>query len=186
MMDFKTREDALTNTPSDLCEGCKKQKGTNAKECDKCLDYLNYARMMISFGKEQDVSSIQAGAVVTLHHYLDVAKMDISQIYKFQKRLEALHAEVAAIYTSLKIKARIPNAEKAEKAKDFKKATDQQKLDNAPKADKKRLDARDKAIKALTDIGLSYEVAAASVDKRLKEQGKVTGLEGTVDSLKKG
>lgn len=186
MMDFKSRDDAMTNQATDLCEACQRHKGTNPKECDTCLTYLNYARMMISFGEKQDIPSVQAGAVVSLHHYLDVAKMDLGQIYQFQKRLEALHAEVAAIYTSLKIKARIPDSSKAEKAKDFKKAVDKQKVDSASKVDKKKLDSRDKAIQALMNVGLSYEVAAASVDKRLAEQGKVTGLEQTVDSLKNG
>src|SRR4051812_35139811 len=103
MMDFKDRPDILTNVVnSDNCPTCQRHKGSNARECDKCLEYLNAARMVIDFGYRQTVETVQAGAIVALHNWLDITKLDLAGIYLLQKKLEALSGDVAAIYTSLK------------------------------------------------------------------------------------
>lgn len=152
--------------------------GSRARECDKCLEYLNALRLFHRVHYEPDGSLDkelnQRMAADRVHKF--VHEMSLQEHFMYMKRFEAATAEVAFLYHQKIVKERIADPaglERKSSNQEFQKAVELQKLAQRPKKERVQLDSRDKAIRALMAVGVSEKDARESVDKPLREQGKV-------------
>ena len=155
--------------------------GTLCRECDACLEYLNACRTLIEirydFEGKLDKELNVKGGIARANGFTYAHEYNLQEMFVFMKRLEAITAEFSYLYSQKVIKERVPDPDVLRRKKDpqeFQKALAEQKLANRPAKERKHLSERDKAIAALTGVGLSLEDATASVDAKFKEQGKVT------------
>lgn len=159
--------------------------GSEPRTCDTCLSWLNAVRWAVIPMDKASTESNQNGAITNINHMLKIHEMSFEQVHLVMKRMEAATAEIATIYHTMKIKARIPDPTKEKKDKEFfVKGAKQQILDNAPKKEKKILTHREKAIEALVKSSkISYELASSIIDSQMAKMGAVSGLEPLQDSI---
>lgn len=155
--------------------------GEKARECDKCLEYLNACRtlMHVQYDNEGNLDKDlnQRSATFTAHRH--VHEFSLQQHFVFLKRLEAITAEVSYLYQQKIIKEKIADPAVIQRKKDYplelQKAIEKQKYDARPIKERKALDARGKAIAELMKAtGIPETIATTMIDEQLKKQGKVT------------
>lgn len=150
-------------------------KGDQPRECQICIDYLNYCRLMV----EPRTDSIASNQTVAMNYFDKlVPDMTLQEIFLYQKRFEALAAKASLIYSDQLVKDKIPNPKEIQerakrKDEDWKKAVEEQKNAQRPAKERKILSDRDKAIEAYVKVGIPKEAATAIVDQQMSEIGRV-------------
>lgn len=149
-------------------------KGSQAIQCQDCIDHLNWIRLMV---KPLDNMTIQQNQQAAMGRTLKfVGDMTLQELFIYQKMLEGMAAQCSLIYNQRLVKDKIADPlELKRQQEDWKAAERKQRLANAPTPVKKQLTARDKAIVSLMNVGLSRADAEKSVDSKFEEQGKATG-----------
>lgn len=157
-----------------VCESCKKSIGSNARECDECLSYLNRLRLSFTITEQLGITENQASAITGINHF--IKDFELNQIFLFQKRLEAATAEVMVIYHTKKVKEKIPDPKSAEKkGEEYAAAVKIQKFDQMSKKEKKVMSEKDKAIQALMNSGVTEAMATTIIESEFKKLGKFVG-----------
>lgn len=161
--------------------------GDLPSECDQCLKYLNSCKLLVEVTTAFDVASGEyildkdtnrsSGSARAFQH-LDflgkVHELNLEHLFMYVKRFEGIAAQFSIMYHTKIVKERVPDVKSLEKAEEFSEAVAAQRMTQRPKKEKKQLSERDRAIQVLTGVGVSLAAATAEVDKRFKEQGKVT------------
>ena len=163
------------------------EMGSLPRDCDQCLDYLNSCRLLVETSKLWDTdkktwildreNNRSQGSMMSNRHIEFISKvheLSLEHLFMYVKRFEGIAATFSIMYHTRIVKERVPDVKSAESAKEFSEAIAAQKYSQRPKKEKKALDERGKAIAALVAVGIPESVAIASVDSKLKEQGKVT------------
>lgn len=162
------------------CQTCNKPAGSNPRECDSCLEFLNASRMGLL---GHTVQGAQAHGVLWANKFQEVHKLSLTDLFIFQKQLETITAEILVIYHTEQVKKRIPDPKKIEQAvlsrpeswesQDSKLKSEKIIRDainsNRTKKERVVLSQRDKAIAGMVKIGMSREEAEAIVDKKGRE-----------------
>lgn len=151
----------------------KHQNGSKPHECLDCIDWLNWAALMILPRCDNSVESNQQVAI----NYATkmISQMDLQEVFYAMKRHEAIAAQFSVIYNERTLKGRVADPKELERrADDWKRAEKEMKDRNRPKAEKKMLSDYEKAIIQLTNVGVSEPDAISIVKERFAKQGKVT------------
>lgn len=136
------------------------------------FNILNACRLMLEPRRACSESTNVYDAECQLNSSHWVHEMSLEEKFLFLSRLESLAASMSYILSKdrERIKIELNKREKEHFAQAAKQARDT----NRPKAERHVLTLREKAIKALMAIpGMTEENAIASVDERLRAQGKV-------------
>lgn len=162
------------------------EMGSLPKECDQCLNYLNSCKLLVETSKvfssekqtyilDKENNRSQASQMCVRHmEFVEkVHELSLEHLFMYAKRFEGIAAQCSIMYHTRIVKERIPDIRSAEKSAEFAAAVSEQRLAQRPKKEKKQLSERDKAIAALTGVGIPLAAAIASVDEKFKEQGKV-------------
>lgn len=159
------------------CPDCRTLYGANATQCAKCLDWNNTCRLiaapiMLGASTAETLEYNVAKALENVQKFAH--EIDLETLFVFMKRIEAVAAGASLAYNQrTRVNSKLADPTGAEKAKDFSKALKEQTIANLPKKEKVLLDARGKAIKALTDLGIPSEIAEKQVDERMAQAGRV-------------
>lgn len=144
--------------------------GTMSVQCEDCLEYTNMCMTILLPDTSQSREANQQ-AVFQNSPYL-VKDLTLEEHYLFMRRLESLAANVGVLYQQRIHKERVPDIKRAEASIDYAASIKKQKDSQRPKKEQKLLSDRDKAIGALTKLGLDPEVAAKTVDKQMSKEGR--------------
>ena len=157
------------------------ETGDKPLECQDCLDYLNRCRTMLEPHKMHDGTwdkeiTMAATSAATFRFFEHIHEITLQEMYIYVKMTEALAAQVHFMYDKKLIKEKVSDPDILKGVKDpeeFKRSVAKQRLEQRPKKERKHLDDREKAIKALTELGIPLASAVTSVDEKFKAQGKV-------------
>lgn len=162
------------------CMGLEKphELGSEPRICDPCLNYLNSCRLLVQTSRnieDRTINSFSASHEANMHiHFIErVHELSLEDMYRYVKRFEAITATFSIMYHTRIVKERA-DPKVIQDSIGFSNAVKEQQLLQRPKKEKKQLDDREKAILALTSVGVPRVVAEKSVDEKFKEQGKVT------------
>lgn len=154
-------------------------KGDQPRDCQVCIDYLNYCRLMV----EPKTDSIASNQTVAMNYFDKlVCDMSLQEIFMYQKRFEALAAKASLIYSEQLIKDKIPNPKELKairaddskrKTEEWNKAVEDQKDAQRPPKERKILTDRDKAIAAYVKVGIGENEAIKIVDEQMAAIGRV-------------
>lgn len=146
-------------------------RGDNPRECQTCIDYMNWCRLMV----EPRTDSIASNQTVAVQWFEKmVPDMSLQEIFMYQKRFEALAARASLVYSDQLVKDKIPNPKEIErKAADWARAVEEQKDKNRPPKEKKILSDRDKAINAYVSVGIPLDQATKIVDEQMAAIGRI-------------
>jgi hypothetical protein len=147
--------------------------GTQPQICQECIDYLNWTRLMLMPRTDMPIAANQTAAGNYVRKF--VHQMDLQEVFYFQKRLEEMAASASLIYNEKLRENKISNPRTLEqKADDWAKAQKEMREKDRPKAEKKQLNAFEKAVQQLVAVGVEESSATEIVKERFAKQGKVT------------
>lgn len=155
--------------------------GTQTIECEDCAKWNNWCRLILTptpLGNtptKEKIEHNQRSAFEWVSKSKHVADMSLDELFIWMKKVEAIAAGASLAYNNRLIKNRVARPDDAERAIEFKDAVKKQKDENRPKKERVLLSDREKAIKALIDIGMDAVIAAKSVDERMASVGRNPG-----------
>lgn len=164
------------------CPSCSKLYGTNPIECDECLQYVNWSRLIVTpVGTDKDGNIGHALENTTKYidrFYPPPYSASLQDLFLFLKRMEAITAGASLAYSRRKVQERIPNPKDLESSEgEWNEAIKKQKDAQRPKKERVLLSDRDKGIKHLmTNLKMSLEMASKIVDEQMSKEGRNPGI----------
>lgn len=166
--------------------------GTQPLECGYCLQYLNDCKNLIEVRPDYqgvfDKDMNQAAAATAMFHfaeqYLDVAKMDLQQLFVWVKRMEGLTFQCSFMYYQATKKQGVNDPDVLKRKKgptEFQAEVKRQQDNNRPSGEKKKMakaesDFERAVNKIVEKVGLAREIAEDMVRNEFKKAGKMSLL----------
>lgn len=172
------------------CPECTKKRGDSPLVCGRCLDYLNWCRIMTEPYADKDgvldpdITHQQNLAAARTLQY--VHELDLQELFMWARRHEAIAAQCSVLYNQGVIKERIPDVAKLEKEQEWREALEKQKKDNLPPVQKKRLSDFEKAVAGLMAVGVSRKDAEESTKAQFEKTNRSVDVDKTWKDEKVG
>lgn len=161
------------NCPAQPIETGTHVYGTRTTDCEQCRVYNNWSRIMLT-PTTMDVQHEYNTSFENVPKFIEISKLSLDDIFIFMKKITAIAAGFTLAWDNANIKKRTPNPKALEaQSEEFEQAVKVQRIAQLPPKERKMLSDKEKAIKALMDIGIDKATATANVEERMAKAGRL-------------